>query len=134
MALCQRGILDRGRISRRTGADCFVAGRAWYRIYRSRCTILDATIGSDANNGLAGRRRPYGLTFGVILFKRSIHGRLQLSHLVGIGLLLLLVPVAMLLSPLLLSTAATIVLLIVAGWEAWSLRSHTELKPEIEKP
>jgi low temperature requirement protein LtrA len=71
---------------------------------------------------------------GVILFKRSIHGRLQLSHLVGIGLLLLLVPVASSLTPLLLATAATIVLLIVAGWEAWSLRAHTDLEPEIEKP
>ncbi len=71
---------------------------------------------------------------GVILFKRSIHGRLQLSHLVGIGLLGALIPVGSSLSPLLLSTAATIVLLIVAGWEAWSLRTHTELAPEIEKP
>ena len=71
---------------------------------------------------------------GVILFKRSIHGRLQLSHLVGIGLLVALIPVGSSLTPLQLSTAATIVLLIVAGWEAWSLRTHTELAPEIEKP
>ena len=77
VALCQRGILDRGRISRRTGADCFVAGRAWYRIYRSRCTILDATIGSDANNGLAGRRRSYGRTCGAVHHHRAwrIHCR-----------------------------------------------------------
>ena len=71
---------------------------------------------------------------GVILFKRSIHGRLQLSHLVGIGLLVALIPFAMMLSPLLLSSATTIVLFIVAGWEAWSLHSRTELEPEIEKP
>ena len=71
---------------------------------------------------------------GVILFKHSIHGRWQLSHLVGISLLIALLPAATSLSPLLLSIAATIVLLIVAGWEALSLRSQTELKPEIEKP
>ena len=71
---------------------------------------------------------------GVILFKHSIHGRWQLSHLVGISLLIALLPAATSLSPLLLSIAATIVLLIVAGWEALSLRSQTELQPEIEKP
>ena len=71
---------------------------------------------------------------GVILFKHRIHGRWQLSHLVGISLLIALLPVATSFSPLLLSTAATIVLLIVAGWEALSLRSQAELKPEIEKP
>lgn len=66
---------------------------------------------------------------GVILFKRSIHGHLQLSHLVGIGLLLALVPFGTMLPPLLLASAATIVLLIVAGWEAWSLRSLTDVEP-----
>jgi len=71
---------------------------------------------------------------GVILFKRSIHGRLQPSHLVGIGLLVALIPAATSLTPLLLSSATTMILLIVAGWEAWSLRAHTDLEPEIEKP
>ncbi len=70
---------------------------------------------------------------GVILFKRSIHGRLQLSHLVGIGLLVALIPFATALSPLLLAGAVTVVLMTVAGWEAWSVRGRTQLKPEIEK-
>lgn len=68
---------------------------------------------------------------GVILFKRSIHGRLQLSHLTGIALLVVLVPLAHLMSPLALSAMTTCILLIVAGWEAWSIQTHTELDPEI---
>lgn len=71
---------------------------------------------------------------GVILFKRSIHGRLQLSHLVGIGLLVALMPIATSLSPLLVASAVTVVLMVVAGWEAWSVRSRTLLEPEIAKP
>jgi low temperature requirement protein LtrA len=58
---------------------------------------------------------------GVLLFKQSIHGRLQLSHLVGIGSLVVLIPFAHLLSPLALSAAATAIMLVVAAWEAISL-------------
>ena len=61
---------------------------------------------------------------GTILFKRSIRGHLQLSHLVGIGLLLLLIPFAQHLSPLSLSATTTAVMLIVAVWEAISLRGE----------
>lgn len=60
---------------------------------------------------------------GVILFKRSIHGRLQLSHLVGIGALAVLMPFAHLLSLLALAAVTAAILLIVAAWEAWSLGS-----------
>ncbi|MBS0531894.1 MAG: low temperature requirement protein A [Proteobacteria bacterium] len=60
---------------------------------------------------------------GTILFKHTIRGHLQLSHLIGIGLLLALIPFASLLTPLMLSAASTIILLIVAAWEAISLGS-----------
>jgi low temperature requirement protein LtrA len=58
---------------------------------------------------------------GTILFKRTIHGRLQLSHLVGIGALLVLAPFGRMLSPLLLSAATTAILLVVGTWEAISI-------------
>lgn len=61
---------------------------------------------------------------GTILFKRSIRGIFQLSHLVGIGLLVALIPFAHSLSPLVLSTTTTAIMLIVAAWEAISLGSH----------
>jgi low temperature requirement protein LtrA len=60
---------------------------------------------------------------GVILFKRTIRGHLQLSHLVGIGLLIALIPFGAMLSPLWLSTTATAILMLVAAWEAVSLGS-----------
>jgi low temperature requirement protein LtrA len=58
---------------------------------------------------------------GVILFKRTIHGWFQLSHLVGIVLLMILAPFGHLLSPLWLSAAATGALVVVAAWEAISI-------------
>jgi low temperature requirement protein LtrA len=68
---------------------------------------------------------------GTILFKRSIRGIFQLSHMVGIGLLIALMPFAHLLSPLALSSAATVILLVVAAWEAISLGSGTDGAEEI---
>lgn len=58
---------------------------------------------------------------GVILFKRSIRSHLQLSHLVGIAMLVVLIPFAHAMTPLILSAATTVVMLIVAVWEAISL-------------
>jgi low temperature requirement protein LtrA len=70
---------------------------------------------------------------GVVLFKRTIRGHLQLSHLVGIGLLIVLIPFGAMLSPLWLSATTTAILMLVAAWEAISLgspeasaESHTE--------
>lgn len=58
---------------------------------------------------------------GLALFKRTIAGRLPLSHLVGLGLLGLLLPLAPVLSPLLLSAATTAALVVAALWEGVSL-------------
>jgi low temperature requirement protein LtrA len=58
---------------------------------------------------------------GVVLFKRAIRGHLQPSHLAGIGLFVVLMPFAYLLTPLTLSAATTAILLAVAVWEALSL-------------
>jgi low temperature requirement protein LtrA len=59
---------------------------------------------------------------GMILFKKSIRGHLQPSHLAGIGLFIVLAPFAHFLTPLVLSAASTAILLVVAVWEAISLR------------
>lgn len=66
---------------------------------------------------------PLLFLIGTLLFKRSIRGTFQLSHLVGIGLLIVLIPFAHFLSPLALSVATTVILLVVAAWEAISLGS-----------
>lgn len=62
---------------------------------------------------------------GAILFKRSIRGWLQLSHLGGFGALLLSILLVPVLDPLQLSLLTTAILIIVALWEALSLRDQT---------
>lgn len=66
---------------------------------------------------------PLLFMIGVILFKHSIHGWYQLSHIGGIGALLGLIPLAFLLSPLALSAVTSLILVVVCCWEAMSLRS-----------
>jgi len=60
--------------------------------------------------------------FGNMIFKRTSARNFPLSHMVGLGLLGLILPFASGLSPLFLSLAATGTLLLVAGWETVSLR------------
>jgi low temperature requirement protein LtrA len=57
---------------------------------------------------------------GNIFFKRASAKYYPLSHLAGLGLLALLAPVAMLMTPLMLGAATTAVLIIVAVWETRS--------------
>jgi low temperature requirement protein LtrA len=60
---------------------------------------------------------------GNMLFKRLSAPNLPLSHLVGLGLLALLILAVPVTTPLLLSSATTAVLMLVAGWESISLRN-----------
>jgi len=59
---------------------------------------------------------------GNTLFKWTTAGRIPLSHLAGLLLLAVLIPASGSLSPLLLGTATTAVLIVVAVWERLSLR------------
>jgi low temperature requirement protein LtrA len=59
---------------------------------------------------------------GNALFKRLSAPYTPLSHLVGLGLLALLIPGGMIATPLALSVGTTTVLIIVAGWEWASLQ------------
>ena len=59
---------------------------------------------------------------GNALFKRLSAPNLPLSHLAGLGMLALLIPLATITTPLLLSAAATAVLIAVSIWESISLR------------
>jgi low temperature requirement protein LtrA len=60
---------------------------------------------------------------GTALFKATIARRFPLSHLVGLLILALLALVAAETSPLVLGSAATVALLLVAAWERLSLRA-----------
>jgi low temperature requirement protein LtrA len=63
---------------------------------------------------------------GNALFKRLSAPYVPLSHIVGLALLALLIPAVPTLSPLLLSSATTIVLIVVAAWESISLRDFRD--------
>ena len=59
---------------------------------------------------------------GNLLFKRASAQYYPLSHLVGLGLLLVLAPFALHMTPLALAAATTMVLIVVAVWETRSFR------------
>jgi low temperature requirement protein LtrA len=69
---------------------------------------------------------------GNLLFKRATANRPALSHMVGLGLLVLLVPVSLAVSPLTFSALTTAVLVVVAVWETLSLRSSTRRRDEVD--
>jgi low temperature requirement protein LtrA len=62
---------------------------------------------------------------GNALFKRLSAPTYPLSHLVGLGLLALLAPAGLYLSPLALAAGATAILIIVVIWEWMSFRPRT---------
>ena len=78
---------------------------------------------SDARAILSAVGGPMLFLVGTILFKHAIRGWLQLSHGVGIIALGALGWFGTDLSPLMLSIATTLLMVIVAVWESLSLRS-----------
>jgi low temperature requirement protein LtrA len=78
---------------------------------------------SDPRTVLSSIGGPLLFLFGTILFKHTIRGWLQLSHIVGIVALGALAWFAGELSPLMLSILTTAILVVVAAWETLSLRS-----------
>ena len=77
---------------------------------------------TDAKTAIAVLAGPAFYLVGNLLFKRVTAGWYPLSHLVGLGLLAVLAPAWTVLPPLAFSLAATAILIIVAAWEAISLR------------
>lgn len=73
---------------------------------------------------------PLVFLVGTILFKHAIRGFLQLSHGIGIILLLALSWFAADLSPLWLSVATSTIMIVVAVWESVSLGSKPEQAEE----
>jgi low temperature requirement protein LtrA len=69
---------------------------------------------------------PLVFLVGTTLFKHAIRGFLQLSHGIGIVLLLALSYFASDLSPLWLSVATSVIMIVVAVWESVSLGTKTE--------
>lgn len=73
---------------------------------------------------------PLVFLVGTILFKHAIRGFFQLSHGIGIILLLALSWFAADLSPLWLSVTTSVIMIVVAVWESVSLGSKSEQAEE----
>jgi low temperature requirement protein LtrA len=86
---------------------------------------------SDHKTVLSAVGGPLLFLIGTILFKHTFRGFLQLSHIAGILALGVLAWFAGDLSPVVLSSLTTAILLIVAIWESVSLRSGPE-EPKAE--
>lgn len=67
---------------------------------------------------------------GNLLFKRATGSSPALSHMVGLGILVLLIPLSGLMQPLTFSAATTGVLVLVAAWETLSLRPRHRAGPD----
>jgi low temperature requirement protein LtrA len=68
---------------------------------------------------------PLAYLIGVVLFKRTVRGWFQLSHMVGIGALVSLAAAGGFFSPLALTVSTGTVMTIVAAWETLSLRQKS---------
>lgn len=66
---------------------------------------------------------------GNTIFKRILAGSRALSHSVGLGLLALQAPLALIASPLLFSAITSAILVIVAVWETRSLGGYAPFRP-----
>jgi low temperature requirement protein LtrA len=77
---------------------------------------------TDTRTAIAVAAGPACYLLGNLLFKRATAGWYPLSHLVGLGLVAILGFCSGLLPPLGFSLAATAILVLVAIWEALSLR------------
>jgi low temperature requirement protein LtrA len=78
---------------------------------------------SDLKTVLSAIGGPLLFLVGTILFKHTIRGWLQLSHVAGIVVLGILAWFAGGFSPLMLSMLTTAIMIVVAAWESISLRS-----------
>lgn len=81
---------------------------------------------SDARTVLSAIGGPLLFLIGTILFKHTVRGWLQLSHIVGIAALAVLAWFTGELSPVWLSILTTVILLIVAVWETVSLSGASQ--------
>ncbi|MBA4224845.1 MAG: hypothetical protein C0458_29325 [Methylobacterium sp.] len=77
---------------------------------------------TDMKTAIAIIAGPALYLLGNLFFKKVTAGWHPLSHLIGLGLLALLTPLAGSLPPLGFSMGATAILIIVAAWETLSLR------------
>ena len=99
----------------------------WLKCARSRTSVASAVLLAAV---LLGGPALYLL--GNLLFKRATANRPALSHVVGLGLLVLVTPLALVVQPLTFSALTTLVLVAVAIWETLSLRGVESHEPAVD--
>jgi low temperature requirement protein LtrA len=72
---------------------------------------------------------PATYLLGNAIYKRVVYGRFPLSHLAGLVALAVLTPFAWLTDLLMVGGLTTLIMMIVAGWEARSRRTHRHAHP-----
>ena len=85
---------------------------------------------TDAKTAAVLLGAPALYLLGNLLFKRTTAGSPALSHMVGLGLLVLIVPLAGFVNPLTFSAATTLVLVVVAAWETLSFSTPSPPRAE----
>ena len=85
--------------------------------------LAHATGHTDTKTAAALLAAPALFITGTLLFKWVTAGRVPLSHMVGLALLVIIVPLHWVLPPWLFSGVTTSVLVIVAAWETISFRT-----------
>jgi low temperature requirement protein LtrA len=81
---------------------------------------------TDAKTAAVLLAAPTLYLLGNLMFKRATATSPALSHMVGLGLLALLIPASTLVQPLTFSAVTTAVLILVAAWETLSLQSRPD--------
>jgi low temperature requirement protein LtrA len=89
-------------------------------------TIAHPTGHMELTTAIALLGGPALYLLGNVFFKRASAKHYPLSHLAGLGMLVLVAPFALLLTPLALGTATTVILITVAIWETRSFASRAQ--------
>ena len=115
-----------------TCISCWWRASSWLRLAMNWCCLTRPANGSRTAAVLLGGPALY--LVGNLVFKRATANRPALSHIVGLVLLALVVPMSTVLEPLAFSIATTAVLVVVAVWETLSLRPASRGQPAVAIP
>jgi low temperature requirement protein LtrA len=115
---------DPGKLSRvvYTYIHLFIVGGIIVAAVADEFVLHHPTGHSDFKTVVAALGSTALYLVGNLLFKWTIAGKLPVSHVAGLVAVAMLAPVAPHFPPFLLSLATSMLLIVVAVWERWSLR------------
>ena len=116
--------IDPGKLARLvyTYIHLFIVGGIIVAAVADEFVLHHPTGHSDFKTVVAALGATALYLVGNLLFKWTIAGKLPVSHMVGLIAVAMLAPVASHFAPWLLSLTTSMLLIVVAVWERWSLR------------